>query len=304
MDIDNVRPTTALEDIVKLTNDQLEAISYYDEHYQFISQWFMSNGPRQYLGDKLNRVCRFCSRQRPEVSFGKEAHVVPQALGNRTLLSYYECDRCNEYFGGGIENDLGNWTKPTRTMSRIRGQSGVPTLKGKGQDNWRIEVPDNNFAIKGKELDIPYNVDLERKSIAFNLPRDPYTPAAVMKAFFRIGLTLLPDEELKHFEDMMDWVRNPDHSVRMLKNLMFYRTFHPGPMRNDFLSAILLRRKRDEDDCPYMFFMLAYGSEVYQLPMPSRSRDAHIAGKPITSHLFPSPGTDDWETYGPRLSVP
>lgn len=50
--------------------------------------------------------------------------------------------------------------------------------------------------------------------------------------------------------------------------------------------------------------MLAYGSEVYQLPMPSRSRDAHIAGKPITSHLFPSPGTDDWETYGPPVVSP
>jgi hypothetical protein len=53
-------------------------------------------------------------------------------LGNKSVESTYECDACNEIFGKGIENDLGNWSKPMRTLARIRGKSGVPTIKKTG----------------------------------------------------------------------------------------------------------------------------------------------------------------------------
>jgi len=49
-------------------------------------------------------------------------------LVNKSLFTAYECDMCNDDFGKGIEQDLGNWSKPKRTMARIRGKSGVPTL--------------------------------------------------------------------------------------------------------------------------------------------------------------------------------
>jgi hypothetical protein len=46
-----------------------------------------------------SRRCLFCGRSRAETTFKKDAHVIPAALDNRTLLSNEECDDCNGKFG-------------------------------------------------------------------------------------------------------------------------------------------------------------------------------------------------------------
>jgi len=50
-------------------------------------------------------------------------------------------------FGDGIENDLGNWSKPMRSFAPVRGKSGVPTLKKGGHGpGRRIEYGDAGFS--------------------------------------------------------------------------------------------------------------------------------------------------------------
>ncbi len=70
-----------------------------------------------YVGEFANRVCRFCGKAKPAVSFKKEAHVVPQFLGNRFLLSAQECDICNKLFGDLYENDFANYIGALRPFS-------------------------------------------------------------------------------------------------------------------------------------------------------------------------------------------
>lgn len=283
---------------LKLTEEQIEALAFYDARYDLLGQWIMSPGARQFLGDKSNRICRFCNQSSPNATFRKDAHVVPQLLGNKTLMSFYECDDCNDEFGSGIENDLGNWTKPMRTLARIRGQNGIPKHKREGEDGWRVEFHDRVLKISGKEDSFPFSVEEANNKIVFRLPRDPYTPIAVLKAFLRIGITLMPNEEVPNFIELLQWVKNKDHSVRFLKSCTIVRTFHPGPLPNDQLCAILFRRKAGVDDCFHMFMILSYANEVYQLPIPCPARDAHLGGKELTHPLFPSPGSGDTDVYG------
>lgn len=289
---------------LKLSKEQIEAVAYYDARYDVLGQWLMSPGARQFLGDQANRVCRFCNQSSPNVTFKRDAHVVPQLLGNKTLMSFYECDDCNDAFGSGIENDLGNWTKPVRTLARIRGQNGTPVLKREGKNGWRIEFQGGVLKISAKDKSPPFSVDETNNRIAFKLPRDPYTPIAVLKAFLRIGITLMPNDEVQNFLELMRWVKNKDHSVRLLKSCTIMRTFHPGPLPNDLLCAILLRRKAAADDCFYMFMILSYANEVYQLPIPCPAHDAHLSGKDLTCPPFPSPGSGDTDVYGSPVAQP
>ena len=92
-----------------------QALSFYAAFYELIGSWALQPGKKEpVLGKTGIQSCRFCGGSSPEVSFQQEAHAIPEALGNKTLFTSYECDNCNQKFGRGIENDLGNWSKPMR----------------------------------------------------------------------------------------------------------------------------------------------------------------------------------------------
>jgi hypothetical protein len=276
-----------------------DAITFYETHYDMPVSWLLRPGDKVMLGDKKNRVCRFCRRSPPEVTFRKVAHAIPEALGNKSIQSAYECDPCNVMFGAGIENDLGNWSKPVRTFARIRGKSGVPTLK-KGGDapGWRIEYGDTGFKISSYEADPVHEIDEANKKVTFKLKRDAYTPVAVLKAFMKIGLTLLPDEEVENFPHLMAWVRDMDHSRRFADQCPIIYSFLPGPMPNDLIAAFILRRKPHVTGYPYAYLVLGYGNEVFQVQLPSQKHDAAMNGQPVSIHPFPIPRSPDPARFG------
>lgn len=212
-------------------------------------------------------------------------------------------DACNHLFGEGIENQLGNWTKPMRTLSRIRGRNGVPTIKKPGPDKgWRVEYSGTGFKLKEYE-DAPFfEIDEQAKQLRFERRRDTYIPVAALKGLVRIGLTLIPDVETPHFRETYEWIRDPDHSRSFVAEFPVIRTFVPGPMRSDLIVLTLMRRRAGVDTVPYAFYTFAYGNEVLQVFLPSMSQDRCIDGKPITLPPFPNPGTSDPAVYG-RPSV-
>lgn len=276
-----------------------EQHDFYGTHYDMVGQWFVRPGVKVILGDTVNRACRFCGNRPPDVTFKKVAHAIPELLGNKSIECAYECDACNDLFGRGIENDLGNWSKPNRTLIRIRGKRGVPTLK-KGGDSpgWRIEYDQNILNISSYEDDPIYEVDDEHKVITFRLRRDPYTPVAVLKAFMKIGLTLLPEHEVRNFQGLLTWVRETDHRKPYVHRCSVIYTFQPGPLPNDLIVAAILRRKPHVEGYPYAFLVLGYANEVFQVPLPSETQDRLGNGHTIKLHPFPVPGHPDTATYG------
>ena len=285
--------------------DQEKSIAFYSANYDIIGAWFLRPGEKVVLGDKSNRICRFCAKGAPEVTFKKIAHAIPELLGNKSIESSYECDICNEEFGKGIENDLGNWSKPMRTLIRIRGKNGVPTLKkGGDQPGWRIEYDDSKLSVRAYENDPIYEVDEKNRSVTFKLRRDAYTPIAVLKAFIKIGLTLLPDAEIGNFLGLITWIKEKNHRKPYLNQCPVIYTFLPGPMPNDFIAACILRRKQKVTGIPYAFLVLSYGNETFQIPLPSEQLDGVMNKQSSSIYPFPIPRHQSLGFYGdPKVAV-
>jgi hypothetical protein len=168
----------------ELKADIQRALSFYASFYESVGSWTLWPGKIEpVLGKNEIHRCRFCGGYPPVVSFRQQAHAIPEALGNKTLFISYECDNCNQRFGCGIENDLGNWSKPMRTLGLISGKSGIPTLKGKSPKEWRVEGTQAGLHLKHHSEDVVAIVDEVEKTMILSLPRDSYTPRAVFKAF-------------------------------------------------------------------------------------------------------------------------
>tara|TARA_R110002110_G_scaffold98919_4_gene253023 strand:- start:5784 stop:6746 length:963 start_codon:yes stop_codon:yes gene_type:complete len=274
------------------------ACDFYDQNYDVLDEWHLVIGKKETLGTKTDRKCRFCGKSQPDVSFRLDAHAIPEALGNKSLFTAYECDDCNQTFGGGIENDLGNWSKPMRTMARIKGKSGVPTIKKGSSGGWRVEYGETGFEIKHYEDDPIVELDEEAKKLTITLRRDPYTPVAVLKAFVKIGLSLIPESEVPNFGTALSWIRTEDHQIGLVSGFPVLYAFVPGPKPFPNISIYLLRRKPSAAPTPYMTYVIAYGNEVFQIFLPSPEKDQEINGQQISIRPFPNPYDLNPSSYG------
>ena len=125
-----------------LSKTQAEAVNFYDQNYRVVFDSSLRKARPLKLADpedEKGRICRFCGKGKPEVAFKSVAHAVPEFLGNKSLVSQNECDTCNQLLAMKYEDDLAKWFGPMRTVSQIRGKSGVPTYKNK--DSIRISNP-------------------------------------------------------------------------------------------------------------------------------------------------------------------
>ena len=130
------------EDFEKMTKEMDTIFGNLMNSYEM---FVFDENTRQNIGerDKSKRVCRYCNKSKPEVSFKKVAHSISEALGNKKIITNDECDTCNEKFGKGIENDLILYLSLFRNFFGIKGKKGIPKLKGKNFEiinNETIEI--------------------------------------------------------------------------------------------------------------------------------------------------------------------
>ncbi len=281
------------------SDPRIVAADFYDQHYTVrVKSLLVPDMKRVEIGDKENQVCRFCKKGKPKVSFRSDAHAIPESLGNKTLFTNYECDSCNQKFGRGIENDFGIWSNIDRTLAGISGKNGVPTVKGA---DWRVENESDHIKINRYDNASGFVLDEEKKQVRFDIEQGTYTPVAVLKTFVRIGLTLLPVEELPNFSEALDWIQEEDHTKSRLEKHPVIQTFQPG-MKLDGILAILLIRKAAVIGVPYAFLILAYGYKMFQVCLPSL-QNRSIYGRNLTLPRFPMPGID-LASYGEARAGP
>ena len=261
-------------------------LAFYEEHYEIVAGWSLRPGGRHFLGDKNNRRCRFCGKAKPEVSFRKDAHAIPECLGNKSLFTYYECDACNQGFGSGCENDFGNWSLPMRTMARICGKNGVPTIKHGPNGEWRIDGAPTGLNINIDATEGFYERDDAAKTLTFHLRRAPYRPAMIVQAMVKIALSIIPDEEISNFQHVLNWIRPDVPATGLASHTPFLHNFIGGPMANDLLTVTVLKRKHDDLPTWYSCLLLIFGHELLQMVIPSE-RDQHLYGKRMDFPPFP-----------------
>ena len=82
---------------------------------------------KYYIGKKNNKICRFCNKAKPTVTFDTVAHAIPECLGNKNIICCDECDTCNKNFSENIEVHLDKITLLYRNINMIKGKKKVPS---------------------------------------------------------------------------------------------------------------------------------------------------------------------------------
>src|SRR5262245_50962591 len=96
--------------IVPRPEGYLETTFVLQDHYNVVFEHkFAPNVGQERiprLGIREPRRCRMCPLEAKPGTFKKKAHVIPQGLGNRALITWEECDICNGGLGSNLEDDL------------------------------------------------------------------------------------------------------------------------------------------------------------------------------------------------------
>lgn len=86
--------------------------------------------------DKAERRCLFCGKDASEgATFQQVAHAVPESLGNKHLISYEECDACNQSAGKDVDSSVGIFWMFERIYFGLNGKGGAPVIKTEGLVN-------------------------------------------------------------------------------------------------------------------------------------------------------------------------
>src|SRR5688500_4148605 len=107
---------------MKEVQEHLERKEYFETRYEILRRLPFTANERILLRDHTGdepRLCRFCRRGQPEVTFTKDAHAVPDFLGNLSIFSMNECDGCNAKLGQECEDQLSKATMLARVLAGI-----------------------------------------------------------------------------------------------------------------------------------------------------------------------------------------
>lgn len=246
-----------------------------------------------YLGEKINRICRFCGKKKPETSFRKKAHVIPQLLGNRNFLSYFECDKCNDLFSI-FEDSLASYLDPLRTIAGIIGRRGT--------NRPQFIEPQSKMVIKGskkKGIDVEILNSLEnvevsksKQSIIVRGKRNPFTPLNVYKVFVKIGLCLVDNNQIGNYDKAVRFlkvIKSRTQVKLQSAKLLFY--FIPGPplLKKPFVQ-LWERKATDENVNIFKHTLVMYLPYlVLQIYLPFYSNDFKNQLKGVKYDMPPIP---------------
>jgi hypothetical protein len=252
-------------------------------NYDILFACKLNVGKRIYIGDPDNRICRYCQRTEPATTFNKEAHALPELIGNKMLIALDECDRCNEFFSRNLEDHFSKFTLPHRAALGMVGKKGVPSYKSNNKAA-RLDYISSQraFSVADRYDSTILTPDPQNKSFRLDLQAQPYIPVAVFKCLAKMALAIMPFGELSNYRSAIAWILDPDHSrpTVAFQNLGCYLYFAPSPFPHPW--AAVLRRMDPSAPLPYMLFMIANGQLMIEVYLPLCENDRHIEGQVVT----------------------
>lgn len=259
------------------------SMEYWENNYSIIGDFDFLE--KQTLGIK-NRYCRFCGKSYPSAKFKDVAHAIPESLGNKFIISNYECDSCNHYFGEHLEDHLNKYMLPYRMASQIFGKKNK--IEYRTDEMNKITVTPGNWKAFTNENDITFKI-VDDHTIEFNFIRQTYKPILVYKALVKIGLTLVPESELINLEKTIFWLKaeTPAPEDGIGKYVMM--RFFPGPNSFPFSKITLFKRKNDILEVPMYQMFIAIKNYYFQIAIPCYEKDKQLQNKNIRFIAFPTP---------------
>ena len=255
--------------------------------YDVLAEYHLDQEKQILLSDGDNpQKCRFCGRTTPEVTFNKVAHALSHMVENRHLKSDYECDECNHLFSR-YENDYSAYMNLYHTMFGVHGKKGIPKYRLHSEAFSKITNETNSIHILMKEDEdslIEWKEEDKRNNSIKVKGERAYTPQNILKAIVKMGISIMPKNELPIFKTTIDWLMNKPVEGLIPKVIVrFYRNKRP------YTSCWIIKRKDSVgQDIPLYMFILAYNGIVVQTPFPFVAEDKNLKGRNITIPLFPT----------------
>lgn len=265
-----------------------EQIDFYEANY-IPAPLHLNFSHKKYLGNKNNRVCRFCGLKSPDTTFKKEAHAFPELIGNKVLISNYECDVCNEKFSRTLEDHFAKYTGLNRTLSQISGKKGIPSFKSKDKKS-RIDFKNGAISVRSSIDNEIATIKEDKNQLIIHGYRQSYNPRSVYKCLVKMALSIMPEEEMINFRDTVSWlnIENAEDDKINTDSFVCFHSFTPGGHPFPWITAVLLKRKRDDLLLPYMSFFIAFSNYTFQIFLPFSAKDDHILNKKIQLVFFPN----------------
>lgn len=247
---------------------------------------------RFFLGNKEPRKCRFCNGTKEKgAKFSKDAHVISHFMGNKNLLSYFECNECNEKFNP-YENSFANFIGVNRTFLGVKSQTSKKIPKHKDLKE-RIDVFANNKEIY---IDVQENkfknyLDEETKTLNIPTQTQPFIPIHIPKLITKIGLSILEENELSDYKEALDFLIQEKEKDILFENNKFLNV--PMCFINGFIEArpiaLLFNKKSDREHilAPQKQVVIKFGNFIFQMALPFGKRDRQLLEKEFKRPLFP-----------------
>ena len=234
-----------------------ELLSSYDNTFGNIVSCYniiCGNGDRPYyVGEveKKKRICRYCGKSEPEVTFRKKGHAISEALGNKTIVTRDECDECNGKFGSGIEESIIEYLNIHRVFFAIKGKDGVPSLKGEnytlglsedGKIDFKFWIPDEYMHLyEGgiSENHPPRKIPLVAKKKV--VEQDIY------RCVVKYAIGLLPTDLMSKFSKTIAWIKREFDATNLpqVALLTTYSFFNRHP------SMLVYLRNTEDSNLPF-----------------------------------------------------
>ena len=256
------------------------------KHYQLQNEINISKYTRKANFGGDSKYCRFCNRSTPDISFKSAAHVIPQSLGNRYLISRFECDACNDVFSR-YENSFVNYLGIYRTLSLTKGKkgTGVPKFKDKKFGISAEELEENKIQLHAsKEDSVKYDPDESKLTIKST--RDVFVPIHIFKLITKIGISMIPEDQLVHFEKTLKFLITEHIKITIGHDAFkMIKYFIPGPLIQKNPSACLYKLKNPRDELPNNIVTFNYANLMFQIILPFSALDDDLYNRNLKTEV-------------------
>ncbi len=279
--------------------DYLKEVEAFINVYELVNHDFITNEEIKGLKDSKFRKCRYCNKSYPDVKFDNRAHTMPEFLGNNFSLSDFECDTCNKLFGK-YEKQLSNYLGISMSVNRTKGKKKIPSFQSydKQIEAKKIKFYDATNAIRVESLENKVGVFLPDNSnfgFSATFSTQPYVPIEVYKAFLKMALGLIPENEITINKLGFDFLLKKEVAKKFIGFSLL--SLHTIDFNKNFnVNGIVLfkRRSNIQSLAPLYTMILFYGQHMYQIFIPFQNDYlSQISGKTLSCPLIPPILPDD-----------
>ncbi|XXJ20823.1 HNH endonuclease [Desulfovibrio caledoniensis] len=216
--------------------------------------------------DKSKRVCRFCGRSFPEVTFKQKAHAISEAFGNKNTVLNEECDECNGRFGRTIENSAALYFGVHRVLFGVKGKKGSTKIKtetgvfGKIEGSNKVVLATTQKIMNADGSIAPIQLDTGQRIAR----QDVY------RALCKFALSVMDDYDPEVFSDTVGWI-NGNQSLKNLPKVAVTNS----PRHFSLTPSMSLNiRKSLNCDLPYVVGNFYFTSIIVVFIIPLVKHDS------------------------------